>query len=246
MMKSDQPDMRRLMMLAEARMPKAKQSLSHEERVAQEQARQAHQLGVVKQQATELKAKTMKVAEEVTRHVWELHGWEQDWVNEVRLSINAIRKQYQDAAKENHEYQLEDNPAAVMQPVNLLECVTEGLSAWWDQKKDTLDWGDGQYRLDDYMDAHPRTEMSEDMSRLRSEHDMLRHIQYLNGGFGSASEMDHTLSHISMHCHTLQNNFDNGWSHAGDTVLQIVRKGIPLILFYCKLVTAIPAVMPVR
>jgi hypothetical protein len=68
---------------------------------------------------------------------------------------------------------------------------------------------------------------------------MLRHIQYLNGGFGSAAEMTSTLHHISMHCHTLQNNYDGGWSHAGDTALEIVRNGIPLILFYCKLIAAI-------
>jgi hypothetical protein len=147
-MKPGQPKMRQLMAIAEARTPKARASAvpSHEDRVAQEQARQAQQLVTVKQQAIELKTQTMTVAEEVKRHIWELHGWEQAWVTEVRASIAAVRKRYEDSAREDHEYRLEDNPNAVAAPVNLLDCVFEGFSAWWDQKRDTLDWGDGRYR----------------------------------------------------------------------------------------------------
>jgi hypothetical protein len=238
-----QAKMRQTMALFEARTPKAtpKKTLSHAELVAQEQARRAQELVKIKQQIDELKAKALKVATEAKSHIWELHAWEQDWVNDLRKSVAAVRKRYQAAAQEELEYQREDNPNAVLDQINLYDCASEGLAAWWDDKKDRLDWGDAQYRWNDYMDAHPRTEMSDDMSRLRAEDEMLRKIQHLNGGFGSVAEMDQTLSLISDYCYTLQYYSDNGWSGVGSTALDIVQKGIPVILFFCKLVTAIPA-----
>jgi hypothetical protein len=238
-MKSGQPKMRHLMSIAEARMPKAP-AKNHAELVQQEQIRQAKQLVALKQQITELKAQALKVAAEAPKALWELRRWEQDWVNEVRTSITANRKRFTDAAKKEFEYAREDNPNATMPSVDLLECVTEGLIAWWDDKKNRLDWSDGQYRLNDYMDAHPRTEMSDDLSRLQSEDTMLRYIQYLNGGFGSVGEMDKTLDAISSYCSDLMRYSDNGWSGVGNTALDIVQKGIPVIILYCQLVMAIP------
>jgi hypothetical protein len=74
--------------------------------------------------------------------------------------------------------------------------------------------------------------MSDDMSRLQAENDMLRKV-YRNG-FGSLQEMDNTLSAFDFYFDTLKSNTDNGWSYPGDVARDIITKGIPLILAICK------------
>lgn len=228
--------MRRLMSVAEARKPE----LTHEQRVQQEQQRQAKVLLTVKAEVATLKTKVLTVAKAGQTSEFDLRGaWDQQWVTEVRKIINTLRAQATASAKEEFEFEQENNPNAVMPPVYLLDLLQDGFARWWDQKKDSVDWGDAHYRLDDYMDAHPRTEMSDDMSRLRSEDEMLRHIQY-RGGFGSLGEMDKTLDEFSSYLSDINHIMDGGWSGIGATTIDLFKKGIPVTLLFAQLITAIP------
>lgn len=232
--------MRHLMSVIEARRPTAP-GLSHEQLVAQEQEKQAAVLVGAKAQIATLKTQALTVAKEAQNADFDLgRKWDQTWVIEARTIIHTMRKQALVGAQEEHEYNLEDNPNAVMPSVNLLEIVNEGIAQWWDQKKDRLEWGDARYRLGQYMDAHRKTEMSDDMSRLQGEDEMLRHIQYLDGGFGSFSEMQKTLGLLSNYFSTANRILDNGWSQIGETTSDLVNKGIPVVILYCQLITAIP------
>jgi hypothetical protein len=230
--------MRELMTLNEApRKTPIDPKLDHAQRVQQEAARQAAELVAIKQQATALQARAKTLATQAVRG--EFFGpWEQDWINACRAEIRKLYDQRKAANKEEYDFEREDNPEVKLVPVNFYECVTEGIAGWWDRQKDSIDWSDGRYRLEDYFDSHPKTESSDDMSRLQGEDEMLKYINYF-GGFGSIIEMDKTLGYIDSYLDNLQRYSDNGWSHPGESVTKVIKAGLPIILFFCKTLEAI-------
>jgi hypothetical protein len=233
------PTMRHLITLAEA--PRKRSvPLSADERAAQMAAQKVQQLEAAKAEAVKLKAYASKVATEIRTEIYNV-AWDKDWVAEIRAGILAEWNKALAGAKEEFEYEREDNPNAVLQKPDFLEIVLDSFARWWNQKKDTIEWSHGQYQLEDYYDSHRKTEQSDDMSRLQGQVDMLRNIQYF-GGFGSAAEMEHSLRYMSSFADDLRRNMNGGWSDMhGSVAASICTQGIPLIMVYCNTIAAIAA-----
>lgn len=232
--------MRHFITLAEAKRP-GKIAPSHDDRVRQEQERQAARLGAAKQAVGQLKARAMEVAAASQRSEVDLRGpWNQEWVRELRAAIKANSAQATASNQEEFEYERENNPNATLRPVNLLECAEDALASWWDNLKDRIDWSDARYNLERYMDAHNQTEASDDISRLQAEDEMFKHIQYLGGGFGSLNEMSKTLDAMHSYVQDLAHYSDGGWSAISNTSIDLFKKGIPVIVAYCQLIEAAP------
>jgi hypothetical protein len=177
------------------------------------------------------KARSMAKQAPLAEHTFS--SWNRNWVEEVTGTIKGIYKRDLANAKEEHADDLEDNPNAKLRAVDFYECISDGISQWWDRKSEDLDWRDAEYRLDRYMDAHNLTEQSDDMSRLDGEKDLLTRVKY-HGGFGAAGEMAASLTAMDMFFDVLSRHSDGGWSEIGETAMAIVNSGIPVILFYCN------------
>ena len=233
--------MRHLISVTEAKRPGKPAPMSHGDLLRQEQERQANLLVTAKQAVTELKARAMQIATASQRSEFDLRGaWNQEWVIEVRAAIKANTARDTASNQEELAYERETNPDATLHPVNLLSCAEEALSGWWDDKKDRIDWSDARYNLERYFDAHNQTEMSDDISRLQAEDEMLKHLKYLGGGFGSIAEMEKTLDAFHSYLEDLNRYSDGGWSPIGTTSFDLFKKGIPVIVAYCKLIESAP------
>jgi hypothetical protein len=69
---------------------------------------------------------------------------------------------------------------------------------------------------------------------------MLKHIRYLGGGFGSIVEMAKTLEAFQSYVEDLNHYMDGGWSAVSSTSIDLFKKGIPVIVAYCKLIESAP------
>jgi hypothetical protein len=164
-----------------------------------------------------------------------IRGFEQAWVDILKAEIHQ--------AKENHDkYQdeeLEYDETYVKKPFDMAACAPDALVSCWQKVEHQVDVrGDADYELRAYAKSNPTIESSDTITVLKAEHELGWNIDK-NGGLSSLEGMLKALEALDEYSSYVEKNFNvERFNDYTEATGRLVERGIPLILFYTKLLGA--------
>jgi hypothetical protein len=125
---------------------------------------------------------TLKVAAVLTRAHYDFrNGWDQSWAKMIRDAVTTARKEHDDNEKSEIEYRKEQGESHTAVPFDLMAALPDVTARWWDQTVKDVAFQievDAKYEYEDYQDAHPRVEQSDELSALDDQLQMAKTIYY--------------------------------------------------------------------
>lgn len=126
--------------------------------------------------------RVMQVAATLARTHYEFRtGWDQTWSKLIRDGVAKARQVHDANQADEAAYYKDEGKPFTPVSFNIIQELPDITAQWWDQTvKDAayMMEADAKYEYEDYQDAHPRTEMSDEMSALHDQLRMTQAIRY--------------------------------------------------------------------
>lgn len=163
-----------------------------------------------------------------------VRDFEQNWIEILKSEIRQ--------AEENHNTdqaeQLEYDETHVRKPFDMAEYLPDALSAFWQKVQHEVSIrSDADYELREYSKANRTIELSDTITVLNAEKELGWKID--NSGLGDLPGMVKSLDALDEYSSYVEKYSDvDRFRDYTDSTGRLISSGIPLILFYTKLLGA--------
>jgi hypothetical protein len=187
-------------------------------------------------QPQEVHDKTLQLSKIIATRIG-IHAWDQSWVDSLKNEIALQERMHDSLRADAHEDG--ENTDETFEPFSIIKVAPDALVSCWDKVEAQANiTDDAAYELREYSRENPQTEMSDTIFVLKAEHDMGSRINR-NGGLGSLNSMNFALSAMEEYSEEVEHNSNvERFRNCTPATEKMVSCGIPMILFYTKLLGA--------